>query len=449
MSSVEYKKKDCFASGTLSSASMKGTFTKIQRRKVKARKRPSAKSLEDTESDCEICRCSVSTGVASSRTVRRILTACVISFLSLLGSVSVDLSANMELWRTTQDAFQEFTSCRTNIILGLVGALQNERSRCTAAGSGDMSEPGTCILTTSDVPYLVIQICKEMQVRNDGQGLPCDDKLTQFCVEIKDDIVMFMDATQRAGNTDVDNVTYLSLSILRVLRFWGDLEKDIGKVRQNVDWANVLSLRQLVIFKELNYQLNESPLLVHETSFQNSWHHSLSGLIFGKLQSEAFHKCWIQNASPRLNSTQQWFNDLVLLPWVNSASISPAVPPFADILVDIQDCLLEKGGQTLQRKSRDFLSSLSLKFCLLAIACLIYPIVLLSFKQMTEWIQNYAQSLRDRTEDLKQQRRLAEDLLHQMLPKSVAKQLRQQKHVKAESYEKARHSLSTRAQPSQ
>ncbi|KAJ8388060.1 hypothetical protein AAFF_G00146780 [Aldrovandia affinis] len=54
---------------------------------------------------------------------------------------------------------------------------------------------------------------------------------------------------------------------------------------------------------------------------------------------------------------------------------------------------------------------------------------------MTEWIQNYARSLRERTRDLRQQRRLAEDLLHQMLPKSVAKQLSQQKHVKAESYE--------------
>uniref|UniRef100_H3AE67 guanylate cyclase n=1 Tax=Latimeria chalumnae TaxID=7897 RepID=H3AE67_LATCH len=55
--------------------------------------------------------------------------------------------------------------------------------------------------------------------------------------------------------------------------------------------------------------------------------------------------------------------------------------------------------------------------------------------QMTEWIQNYARSLKERTEDLKRERRLAEDLLHQMLPKSVAKQLRRHKHVQAESYE--------------
>ncbi|XP_076022323.1 atrial natriuretic peptide receptor 1 [Genypterus blacodes] len=61
---------------------------------------------------------------------------------------------------------------------------------------------------------------------------------------------------------------------------------------------------------------------------------------------------------------------------------------------------------------------------------------MVSFKQMTEWIQNYAHSIAEKTEDLRRQRQLAEDLLHQMLPKSVAKQLRQHKHVEAESYEK-------------
>ncbi|XP_069581315.1 atrial natriuretic peptide receptor 1-like [Brachyistius frenatus] len=81
-------------------------------------------------------------------------------------------------------------------------------------------------------------------------------------------------------------------------------------------------------------------------------------------------------------------------------------------------------------------SGLTVRICLLAIACLIYPVVIFSFKQITEWIRDYAQSLKEKTEDLKRQRQLAEDLLNQMLPKSVAKQLRQRKHVEAESYEK-------------
>ncbi|KAJ8257685.1 hypothetical protein GJAV_G00188580 [Gymnothorax javanicus] len=381
-------------------------------------------------------RCSVSAGVANSRTVRRILTACILSFLALLGSVSVDFSTDMDLWRTTQNAFQELTSCRTNIILSLVGALQSKRSECMT-NSSVTSKPGTCVLTASDVPYLALQLCTEIEVRDDEQGLPCDSKLTQFCADIKEDVITYIDETQRASNMEVNNVAALSRSILRLLSFWGDPEDDVRKVRQSADWADVLCLRQLVIAKELAYQLEESPWLARETGFQNSCREVLSSLSFCKFQSEAFHECWMHTLNSELNSTQQWPYDLDLLPWVTSAILSPALPPFAlRRLTDLEECLLEKAVQRLRRKSQDFLSSLSLKFCLLAIACLIYPIVLLSIKQITEWIQSYAGSLRDRTEALKQQRRLAEDLLHQMLPKSVAKQLRQQKNVKAESYEK-------------
>ncbi|NXU63341.1 ANPRB protein, partial [Horornis vulcanius] len=43
--------------------------------------------------------------------------------------------------------------------------------------------------------------------------------------------------------------------------------------------------------------------------------------------------------------------------------------------------------------------------------------------------------LKEKTEDLKRERRLAEDLLHQMLPKSVAKQLRKCQKVEAENYD--------------
>uniref|UniRef100_A0A8D0EVK5 guanylate cyclase n=1 Tax=Strix occidentalis caurina TaxID=311401 RepID=A0A8D0EVK5_STROC len=74
-------------------------------------------------------------------------------------------------------------------------------------------------------------------------------------------------------------------------------------------------------------------------------------------------------------------------------------------------------------------------WCLVVIACLIYPIILMSFKQMTDWIHNYARNLKKKTEDLKRERRLAEDLLHQMLPKSVAKQLRKCQKVEAENYD--------------
>uniref|UniRef100_A0A8C9MHS0 guanylate cyclase n=1 Tax=Serinus canaria TaxID=9135 RepID=A0A8C9MHS0_SERCA len=62
-------------------------------------------------------------------------------------------------------------------------------------------------------------------------------------------------------------------------------------------------------------------------------------------------------------------------------------------------------------------------------------IIFFIFHQMTDWIHSYARNLKEKTEDLKRERRLAEDLLHQMLPKSVAKQLRRCQKVEAENYD--------------
>lgn len=56
MSSLEYMKKDCFASGTLSSASLKGTLTKINSRRHKARKKISPQKKQEPEAECDLCR---------------------------------------------------------------------------------------------------------------------------------------------------------------------------------------------------------------------------------------------------------------------------------------------------------------------------------------------------------------------------------------------------------
>ncbi len=147
-----------------------------------------------------------------------------------------------------------------------------------------------------------------------------------------------------------------------------------------------------------------------------------------KDMSENLHNCWMEN----LELNRSNIKDLIF----STATSSSGSTELMQALENTLRCFHARAGWALKLKSRDISSSISLKICLLAIACLIYPIVLLSFKQMTEWIQDYAQSLREKTEDLKRERRLAEDLLHQMLPKSVTKQLRQHKHVEAESYEK-------------
>ncbi|KAK6965709.1 hypothetical protein BgiMline_029756, partial [Biomphalaria glabrata] len=50
-------------------------------------------------------------------------------------------------------------------------------------------------------------------------------------------------------------------------------------------------------------------------------------------------------------------------------------------------------------------------------------------------IQKYANSLSEQTKELNKERKRAESLLYQMLPEQVAKQLKENKTVPAESYE--------------
>ncbi|CAB1329614.1 unnamed protein product, partial [Coregonus sp. 'balchen'] len=432
MSSLEYMKKECFASQTLSSASLKGTFTKIQNSRHKKRVAP--KTQEETDIDCDICRFScecklISPCLSNNRTVCCILTACLLSFLALLGSVSVDLSSNLDLLRATEAAFEELTSCRTMAILQLIDELQNTRSLCKWYRSNETRQE---------------KLCTDMEGHRNSQGHPCSAELVGFCQNLREDFTKFLNTTW--GAEDNNNKPVFSLTIVRLLDIWGDIEQDISQVKQFSDWKDVLSLRLIVTFLELNHQLSELPSIGTQADFHEKWIHALSRLAFAQLLLETLQDCWVENIHLKLNLTNSLKVDAYVFdsaPWqipasdmVGTMAILTGSQTGFQALRDAQACLLARAVPALKLRSRAVFLLLSMRIALLTLACLIYPLVLMSFKQMTAWIQNYARSLRERTEDLKRQRQLAEDLLHQMLPKSVAKQLRQQKYVEAESYEK-------------
>ncbi|KAK6477562.1 hypothetical protein HHUSO_G22543 [Huso huso] len=429
-------KTDCFVSGTLSSSSLKETFSQIKHRRGKERGKRShpRDQLEDTDSDCEICRCSLSSNTGSSRTVRKILTACVLSLVALLGSVSLELSSSLEVWRNTEAALHNLISCRNLLIIKLIDRLQQEREACRLA-SHKKTLSGTCPQISSHLMVRINHLCMEVEQGMDVRE--CAEGKDQGCGKRLDEISTVLNMTWRKETLDINDTadaTAFSLAITKLMEVWGDLEQDLELVRLNPDWADVLSLRLLTWVKEVATKIQSSGSI---TSFQTSWQQTISTLNFAILVSDNLQNCWLENGNLSLYFTQ--FKDTSLpMPFGASLDLPPAncMDAFVHGLADVQDCLLQRGSQTLKKKSRDFLSAVSLKISLLTIACLIYPIVLVSFKQMTEWIQNYARSLKERTEDLKQERRLAEDLLHQMLPKSVAKQLRRNKHVEAESYER-------------
>ncbi|XP_066546782.1 uncharacterized protein LOC136713560 [Amia ocellicauda] len=272
-----------------------------------------------------------------------------------------------------------------------------------------------------------------MELQASGPAQPCAEEQNELCERLVGAIAEALNASWEKKDLEInDTMATFSLAILKLLEVWGNPELDLRKARLHSDWADVLSLKLLMGFQEVTHNLHGalSPLSTQ------TWPEAVHGLNLAMLLSENLQSCWLENGNLSQHLTELGNTSLHYLSWTFlDLSSAETTDDVISGLSEVQACLVDRARQNLKRKSRDFLSTVSLKICLLTIACLIYPIVLLSFKQMTEWIQNYARSLKERTEDLKRERRLAEDLLHQMLPKFVAKQLRQQKHVEAESYE--------------
>ncbi|XP_051787216.1 adenylate cyclase type 2 [Erpetoichthys calabaricus] len=395
-----------------------GKFSKINHERLKEDNKPAKKEVEPGR-DRETIGCCL--GV--NRTVRRILAACIFSLAALLGAASLDLKSSLNSWTNTEAALQELLSCRTQIFVHIIDQLQLDRSACKS-GNCDKASSDACLQMSKHLITGIKQICEkgEQQIH----GNECTVETYEKC---KDEVNEIIDGLNNTWNEKQQAGATFTVAISKLLDLWEEPQSDLTTLRFNSDWADVLSVRILIKVKEALF-------MSHSSETSRHWQQTLSNLNFAILVSSNLQNCWEENVN--LSHFLSLYQEV------------PIVPPVASILESnfcsnleicinwlnaTQNCLLEKGKKSLKNKSRDILSVISLKICLLTIASLIYPIMLLSFKQMTEWIQNYARSLKERTEDLKRERRLAEDLLHQMLPKSVAKQLRKHKHVQAESYE--------------
>lgn len=362
------------------------------------------------------CGCS-----SCSRTVRRILVACVISFLALFCSVAMDFSSSLDQWQMTENCLTELTSCRIQATIRIIAELQMMRNSCLSRESKNIDQE---TFPTPELPELSTVGATCTGVETDGLGQPCGTEHVEFCERLQSDFFEFVSVMLGDDPTCSNGTWIFTPAIEKILDLSGIRDVDIGLLKHSMDWTDMITLRFLVTFQEMNYQwiLNEGG-----PDIQYKWLQSLTTLMVLQDISEHFQSCWMENVDQELN-----LKDFVLY---NSCCSLKRAQIFIYALKNIQNCFLTRTTSALKLKSRNVSSSISLKICLLTIACLIYPTVLLSFKQMMGWIQDYAQTLKEKTEDLKKQRQLAEDLLHQMLPKSVAKQLRKNRHVEAESYE--------------
>lgn len=240
---------------------------------------------------------------------------------------------------------------------------------------------------------------------------------------------------ERINGTEAAGMAFLQLQMVaRILEILQTLEEgDDQKMRSNPDWLDVVFLRLLLRTKGALGQAPEMSLYPEEV--QGLWHRLSALLTSSVFTSESSQECWAEHPNFSILATHHEGLHTV----ASSSSVFWSLsPPLMEELDVLQRCSLQKSQEQLQKKSKDIISLVSLKISLLVVTGLIYPAVLFSFKEMTEWIQNYARTLKERTEDLKRERHLAEDLLNQMLPKSVAKQLRKRKHVEAENYDQVR-----------
>ncbi|XP_057716108.1 uncharacterized protein LOC130931368 isoform X2 [Corythoichthys intestinalis] len=370
--------------------------------------------------------CFIFSQSGSGRTVQRVLTACLLSFLALLASVSTDLSSNFQLLHSTEAAYEALASCRTVAILHLVGKLQMMRHLLSKAGIETFNASGSTAVLPME------NLCGDLD------EIHCHVEVAEFCQDIERSVQASLNVSFDANGTNENVTSSLNLFIGRLLDMWSTEEDTLNKAKHDSNWRNVLSARLLLSFIELNFQFMDFPFIIAFPAFQEKWTFVVMHLSFAALMTEQLHDCWLKNIDGKFNTSLYFKNTFNTNIWelTHSGKDLPGSLAGLQALNNTQQCLFGRALPLLKMSSRSVSSALSRKISFLTIACLIYPVVMFSFKQMTEWIQNYAHSLKEKTEDLRRQRKLAEDLLHQMLPKSVARQLRRHKHVEAESYEK-------------
>lgn len=350
-----------------------------------------------------------------------------------MGSLCLDLKSSLAGWRETEDALHALVSCSNTLSLQLIGRLQEERGSARKEQKNKSRVTSSNLTRAAQVLTRVSALCTELRAGGHGS-----DGASFTCQQLVEGIRQNLGGDGTRDEDETDHIITTAISIL--LSGPGEPEpepeRELSRARANQDWADVMSFRLTLRAKEELLLRSQPRPSAQQGDPHSTWQWAATTLNHGLVISQNMQRCCRKNMNLSLHFTQREGVCLFYPPLrVLEAAGRDVMLGVASHLDIVRECLLSLAGDSMRKKSRDVLSDLSFRVTLLATACLIYPAVLVSFKQMTEWIQNYARSLKERTEDLRGQRRLAEDLLHQMLPKSVARQLRKHRHVEAESYE--------------
>ncbi|XP_042226333.1 uncharacterized protein LOC121869177 isoform X1 [Homarus americanus] len=156
---------------------------------------------------------------------------------------------------------------------------------------------------------------------------------------------------------------------------------------------------------------------------------------------------WIKDRYLQLQDTYPWYSNITRRRQeiVNRVKIQPdfdkateyfyAMLGYLDALQKIQYEIRIRIEETILSEVTSSNSHVVVGIAILAVVLLISPVIIVLVRMVTRTLQAFTETLQYKTYELRYEKKRSDKLLYQMLPPTVAQQLKQRKQVSAETYE--------------
>ena len=146
----------------------------------------------------------------------------------------------------------------------------------------------------------------------------------------------------------------------------------------------------------------------------------------------------ISSGGKNLTDTIDFFRDTIQKRKLSKPSLRVAtwyfdnMTLFVDLLFLVQNDLARAIVGTLDERTGHVTTGVAVSSLIILIVVIMCPLLVKTVRALTNDIQNYAITLVNKTKELNIEKRKTDILLYQMLPKSVAEQLKRKKDVTAQ-----------------
>ncbi|XP_071538925.1 uncharacterized protein [Panulirus ornatus] len=156
---------------------------------------------------------------------------------------------------------------------------------------------------------------------------------------------------------------------------------------------------------------------------------------------------WIKDRYLQLQQTYPWYSNITRRRQeiINRVKIQPdfdkateyfyAMLGYLDALQKIQYEIRTRIEETILSEVTSSNSHVVVGIAILAVVLLISPVIIVLVRMVTRTLQAFTETLQYKTYELRYEKKRSDKLLYQMLPPTVAQQLKQRKQVSAETYE--------------